>query len=418
VAINTSWEIKIGSVASPTDFTSRVMSMNISQSVDVNVLGQGVCQITLLNKDGALTPGGGGTYSSTDWFAQGVFVAALTNTGGANTTTQVFHGVVTDFDLADDGVFSTVTITAVDGLTIAGRTTGFPYPTSGPITYSTAMVLTLSNSTYLKFPRLGQSAGAGGYSNLGDGDTDISITTTTFASAADLLQSGLVPSANDVAWPTVIEIVSGSITGYIVSALPVYNSRNVANTDNIEFAPQGSVTGTKLPFDNNTFRQSFNNQTLISTAIIDGLAAGTTEQTANSTAINTYGSRTVAFTSTFSETDTKSANMATKLVNRYGTSRFTPTEMQLSATLVKTRAADTAHSKWYNLLSITNGLWQRVTVTWTGSGAASQTAYCVIKGRTINVTPDDTLVTLSLGNWADNHSFILDTDQLDTDRLG
>jgi hypothetical protein len=110
--------------------------------------------------------------------------------------------------------------------------------------------------------------------------------------------------------------------------------------------------------------------------------------------------------------------MATKLVNRYGTSRFTPTEMQLSATLVKTRAADTAHSKWYNLLSITNGLWQRVTVTWTGSGAASQTAYCVIKGRTINVTPDDTLVTLSLGNWADNHSFILNTDQLNTDRLG
>ena len=86
--------------------------------------------------------------------------------------------------------------------------------------------------------------------------------------------------------------------------------------------------------------------------------------------------------------------------------------------MIASRAADAAKSNWEALLGISSGLWQRATITWTGSGAAVQTAYAIIKGRRISVTPQDTLVTLTLGNWADNHGFILDTDQLDVDRLG
>ena len=102
MSIDTSWTIKIGTVASPTDFTSRVMGLQIDQNVDVNVIGRGVARITLLNRDGALTPGGGGTYGTTDWFAQGVFIST-TITSTSTVTKQVFHGVVTDFDLQDDG---------------------------------------------------------------------------------------------------------------------------------------------------------------------------------------------------------------------------------------------------------------------------------------------------------------------------
>lgn len=418
MSINTSWEVKIGPVASPTSFTSRVMSMNIRQSVDVNVIGTGICQITLLNKDGALTPGGGGTYSSTDWFAQGVFVSALTNTGGADTTTQVFHGVVTNFTLVDDGVFSTVTITAMDGLTVAGKSIGTPYPVSVTINYAAILPLTLQSTSYLKFPKLGESIGSGGYINYGDGDINLFTSTQVFNSAADLLQTALIPSANDVLWPTTVEEYTGTICAYYVASLPVYNTRNSANTVDMEFAPSGSVSGTKLPFSAESFTQSFNNDTLISTAIIKGLKAGLTEQSEDSANITTYGSRTVQFTSTFSESDAASDAMASKLVNRYGTSRFTPTSLSVTASMIKKYAADAAHSKWYNLLSITNGIWQKATITWTGSGATSQTAYSVIKGRTINVTPADTEVTLLLGNWLDNHSFILNTDKLDVNFLG
>lgn len=419
MSINTSWEIKIGSVASPTNFTSRVLSMNIQQSVDVNVIGTGICQITLLNKDGALTPGGGGTYSSTDWFAQGVFVSALTNVGGADTNTPVFHGVVTNFTLVDDGVFSTVTITALDGLTVAGRAVPAAIPIAVNINYVGAITNVLSNvgRTYAQYPKLGKTVGVGAYTNLGDGDERIETQTTTFNSAADLLQTAFVPSANDVMWPTTIT-ESGINASYTVVSLPFYNTRSVLNTVDLEFAPSGSVSGTKLPFSAESFTQSFNNDTLISTAIIKGLKAGLTEQSENSANITTYGSRTVAFTSTFSESDIASDTMASKLVTRYGTSRFTPTSLSVTASMIKSGADNGAHSKWYGLLSITSGLWQKATITWTGSGASSQTAESVIKGRTINVTPADTEVTLLLGNWLDNHSFILNSDKLNVNFLG
>lgn len=419
MSINTSWEVKIGSVASPTNFTSRVLSMNIQQSVDVNVIGTGICQITLLNKDGALTPGGGGTYSSTDWFAQGVFVSALTNVGGADTNTPVFHGVVTNFTLVDDGVFSTVTITALDGLTVAGRAVPAAIPIAVNINYVGAITNVLSNvgRTYAQYPKLGKTVGVGAYTNLGDGDERIETQTTTFNSAADLLQTAFVPSANDVMWPTTIT-ESGINASYTVVSLPFYNTRSVLNTVDLEFAPSGSVSGTKLPFSAESFTQSFNNDTLISTAIIKGLKAGLTEQSENSANITTYGSRTVAFTSTFSESDIASDTMASKLVTRYGTSRFTPTSLSVTASMIKSGADNGAHSKWYGLLSITSGLWQKATITWTGSGASSQTAESVIKGRTINVTPADTEVTLLLGNWLDNHSFILNSDKLNVNFLG
>ena len=155
MAITTTWTVGIGSYpSSPNDFTSRVMSMNIRQSVDVNVIGRGQATITLLNKDGALTPGGGGTYSTTNWFQNAVFISVSTTTGAGVSTDQVFHGVIVDFDLQDDGVFSTVTITALDGLTIAAKTVGSSITSSSAynVLYSA-----LVDRTGIVFPRLSGS---------------------------------------------------------------------------------------------------------------------------------------------------------------------------------------------------------------------------------------------------------------------
>jgi len=66
-------------------------------------------------------------------------------------------------------------------------------------------------------------------------------------------------------------------------------------------------------------------------------------------------------------------------------------------------------------------LWQKVLVTWTGSGASSQTAECVVFGRSISVTPEDTVISVRLKSGADNQSFILDDSSfgvLDQNRLG
>lgn len=418
MAINTSWQVKIGTVASPTTFTSRVTSLNITQVVDVSEIGRGTCVITLLNKDGALTPGGGGTYSSTDWFAQGVFVSSLTNTGGANTETQVFHGVIVDFDLTDDGVYSTVTITAQDGLTVAAKTVGSVLQSS--YGYTTLYGL-LVDRNGIVFPRLGQSNAEGIVSNefvgtqptvgLGFGQV---IRPTTYA---DALQTYLIPSVNDVTWPTTISTSAG-ITNYNIISLGNTTTRSSANRVNFVFDQATTLSGSELPFDDQGFVQAFNNDTLITQAQTLASITGSTTQTSTASTNPTYGNRTVQYLSTLNDTDADALTVATRLTNRYSTSRFTPVQLQVNARMIASRAADAAKSNWEALLGISSGLWQRATITWTGSGASVQTGYAVIKGRRISVTPQDTLVTLTLGNWADNHGFILDTDQLNGDRLG
>lgn len=420
MAINTTWNVEIGPEASRTDFTSRVMSMNIRQFVDVNVIGRGQATFTLLNKDGALTPGGGGTYSSTDWFAQGVYINVLTDTGGAQTEEAVFHGVVVDFTLQDDGVFSTVTITALDGLTVAAKTVGSIIQST--TTYSTTYS-NLVDRNGIVFPRLGGANAEGIVTSeypytqpqvgLGFGQ---SIRPTTYA---DALQTYLIPSVNDVTWATNITS-SASVTNYNIISLGSTTTRTGSSPirQTYEFVPAGSITGNKLPFTEDGFIQEFNKDELITQAQLSASITGATTQTATASTNTTYGNRTTQYLSTLNETDAGALEVATRLVNRYSTSRFNPVQIKTNARLVKSQAADAAEDEWRYLLSIKYGLWQRTIVTWQGSGASTQTAYCIVKGRSINVTPADTVVTLTLGNWADNHGFILDTDQLDVDRLG
>lgn len=432
MAIGTNWKIEIGTVASPTDFTSRVTSAFINQQVDVNVIGRGTCVITLLNKDGALTPGGGGTYSNTDWFAQGVFVSALTKVVGTadpEVSSPVFHGVVTDFDLIDDGVYSTVTITAQDGLSVGGRSPiAFTQAVIGTNTYAS----TLDNNIYAGYDILGASFPL--YPTLGEptsiGDASFIERTNSFTSQglslntsgttyADLWQTNIIPTANDVCYATTIERITSPLTAtrYNVISIPYVTTRNAANT--VDFTFVQTASGTNLPFDIDTFQQAFNKDTLINRAIIGRQTPSASSYTATASNYQAYATRQVQYTDTFLQNDgIQFIAAADRLVNRYSTPRFNPESLGVTARLIRNRASDFAIDKWRSLLDIRTGIWQKLTVTWTGSGASSQTADCVIKGRQINVTPDNAIVTLTLGNWVDNHGFILDTDKLNTDRLG
>ena len=419
MAITTTWKVDIGTQAAPTDFTSRIMSMSISQQVDVNEIGRGQCVITLLNKDGALTPGGGGTYSSTDWFAQGVYVNAKTSVGAGDTSIDVFDGVIVDFDLVDDGVYSTVTIVALDGLTVAAKTVGSQIA-NATFNYKQAYDA-LVDRNGIVFPRLGRTNAEGIVTYEWSASTWTVVQNsgdTIYPSTyADALQTYLIPTVSDVTWPTNIT-ATGTVANYNIISLGYDATRSSANRVTYTFEPSGSISGTDLPFDDDGFQQAFNNDTLINQAQIQGVSSGQTVQTSTNSSNTSYGNRTVQYLAVLTESDQKSLDQATLLTNRYGTSRFNPVTIRTTASMVKARAADAAEGTWRKLLGIATGIWQRTEITWQGSGASSQTAYCVIKGRQINVTPQDTVVTLMLGNWADNHAFILDTDQLDVDRLG
>lgn len=421
MAIETIWRVDIGTLASPSNFTDRVMSMNIRQSVDVNVIGRGQATITLLNKDGALTPGGGGTYSTTDWFAQGVYIKANSYTvAGGNNEVVVFHGVVVDFDLRDNGVFSTVTITAMDGLTVAAKTVGSTLSSANPYT---TIYGNLVDRYGIVFPRLGKSNAEGivsseyGYTQpeVGINFGSSTIYPTTYA---DALQTYLIPSVNDVTWATDIVAGGGNVANYNIRSLGSTTTRQSTEQHTFEFDPSGAVTGAKLPFDNDGFTQAFNNDILINQAQVNGSSTGLTTQTSTNSSNTSYGNRTVQYLATLNTTDADALEVATRLTNRYSTVRFTPVSLRTSAKLVYSQANNAAQNKWAALLAIKDALWQQVKITWTGSGAASQTAKCIIAGRTINVTPSDTIVTLQLLNWYDNHGFILNEDELDYGRLG
>lgn len=427
MAIRTNWNVSIGPVSGPTSFTNRVTGIDIQQSVDVNVMGRGSCTITLLNTDGALTPGGGGAYSSYDWFAQGVFVSSATDIGGAPTTVQVFHGVIVDFELNDDGRFSTVTITALDGLTIGGRTPNAisDYPAS--IDYATLLTYLTSNiisGVQIAYPRLGMSGATALQNELRqsvlfnpDQPESCFIPTGlgTFATAADVWQSAMIPTANDVMWATTID-TSGSNVRYNYNTISFSNSRAIANRIQILFGnePLGANT---LPFRPESFTQAFNNSELVTNCTYDALDVGVTASSATASTVNTYGNRAQSFTSTAAISQSMMVRNANLIVNRYGTPRFSPVSLSVSAKQVQAKCNDAAQARWNILLGISTGLWQEASVSWTGKGSAAQVASCIIKGRRIQVTPADAIITIELGNWSDNHSFVLDYDFLDQDKV-
>lgn len=426
MAIRTTWNVSIGTVSSPTSFTSRVAGFNIQQSVDVNVMGRGICRVTLYNKDGALTPGGGGTYTSTDWFAQGLFVSCNTDIGGAATVTQVFHGIITDFQLDDDGTFSTVTITAQDGLTVGGRTPNQVADYAASIDYTTLLTYFVGNQlsgVQIAYPRLGMSGTTALQNELRQTPVyfDSNQPETCFiptglgsySTAADVWQTVLIPTANDVMWATTID-TSGSNVRYNYNTISFSNSRATANRVLILFGnlPLGSNT---LPIE--SLRQEFNNASLVTNSIYDALDTGIAQTSVTASTVNTYGNRTQSFTQTAAASQLMVNRNANLMANRYGTSRFTPVSLTVKASQVRALCNDAAQARWNTLLGISTGLWQQATITWTGSGSSSQLADCIIKGRSIDVSPADTTVTLELGDWADNHGFILDYDELDQDRL-
>jgi hypothetical protein len=427
MTIETTWTIEVGDLTSTVDFTDRVQGIYIEQGVDIGVVGRGSCQFTLVNADGALTPGGGGTYSSTDWFSKAVFITATVN-DGSSTTVDVFHGLIVDFDLQDDGVFSTVRISAVDALSFVGATAAgymnFFYPpppfTANVNFYTSLLGLNLTNAfpeiTFTEkitvFPVLGQTDSVAVPTALNDQqdgwDRPCQPLSGTFTTVGEMVQVGFV-GVGDVLWSTTIE-ASGTDAEFSVLCMPYTTTRDDDTAHTFQFDEIGSVAGTRLPFDNTNFRQEYNTGTLITYANVNG-------ETSSSN-VNTYGSKAVYYGNTISKTTADAQEAADRYVNRYSTPRFLPSNLQVTAGQVRSFCASGAKSSWAKLLSISDGLWQKAEISWTGAGSDAQTQECIVKRRTIAVSPSDTVVNLTLGSWLDNHGFILNIDRLDQDRLG
>jgi hypothetical protein len=403
------WQVTIGSVATPVDFTDRVAGFDIDEQLTLNNIATFRATITLNNFDGALTPGGGGTYSSTDWFSQLVGIYYVVTGGAFPLTDPTFTGMIQGFTLYDDGETSTVTLECIDVWSVAGRTK------QGSITAITQQ----DPQTYIvnaatigqfaaAFPLFGEPAPWAGYINeLGTGvyrdiATTVAIDNVSFA---DLLNQVVMPSVTGYMWP------GSNAEGCWIGG--GFHLSSQLGDQVFDTAP--NVGGTELPFvaleQGWSIDQTINTATTTSMNQPFGPLPGTATDT---TAANKYGSRAVQY----NQTASINYSPEVELVNRFANPTFGPVNLTVTASAIRSYCNTAAYSKVAYLLTLTRFFKQKATITWKGTGLGStQTATCAMLGRRIRATPNDTQIILTLGRWADYHSFILDTDKLDVDRI-
>lgn len=409
MALDIDWQVKIGTVAAPVDFTSRVAGFEINEQLELNAIATFTATITLNNFDGALTPGGGGTYSSTDWFSQLVNIYYII-TGGAGTPTDPsFVGMIQGFTLYDDGETSTVTLQCVDVWSVAGRTK------QGSITAiaeQDPQTYIVNSATYgqfaAAFPLFGTAGPWVGY--IEDNGTAVyrAIKTTVAVdnvSFADLINQVVMPSVTGYMWP-----IDNASAGWIGGGLALGTT-----TGDQVFDTGPNVAGTELPYTH--LEQGWNIDQTINTATTTSMNQpfGPLPSTiTDTTAANKYGSRAVQF----NQAANVNYDPGIELVNRFATPTFAPVTLTTTSSAIRSYCNVAAYSKVGYLLDQRRFFKQKATITWKGAGlSTTQTATCAMLGRTIRATPSETEITITLGKWADYHSFILNTDSLDVDRI-
>ena len=420
MAITIDWTVEIGDPVTPTDFTSRVSGLQLKQKCDVSKKIAHTAVITLNNFDGALTPNAGGTYSSFDWFAQAVFVKASVNGG---TEFNVYQGLLTDFELIDNGTASYVTLQAVDWLSIVGRfrktlAGGLPDEQQEGVFEVLRDVVEASGVGVVPepLPLLNgtNSTVAISYLSTPHENDDVALPSTV-GYVSDVIYNRMLQSDLIVILPTEIT-QAASLNTYKFATLSNVLTRTV---DYHEFVFAEDATGAnEIPFTN--LRTGFANDRLINNATFQ--RSGSTEQIAtDQTSQREYGNRSIAYTAVLNTTDAGALAAAELTVERFKNTRFTARQLQVSNTTIAESPSGLA-SEIELLLDIQTGFWQTAAIEYTPTGAGSQlTDNCVISGRTIQAVPGRTTITLDLLPAQDYQSFVLNSSTLgvlDTNRLG
>jgi hypothetical protein len=425
VTISTAVTVKIGDLDTPTDFTSRTMGISTELVADIGELGNAKCRITLDNTDGALTPGGGSTFSSWDWHSKAIFIDA---TVGAHTAT-IFHGLLTDFELDDDGVSSFVTIRGNDFITVGGRAvqtqeiSGLTF--SGDIgdwlkfTFERTLVIFGGGATLdfsgvplpqwgYKFKKIQREEYA---PFLEFYEPEL---TGAERVASDWLVTSVMPAGPGVIWPTSMYGDGNSATYGFAYA----NASLVTRTRYTYNFAENAAAG-ELPFRN--LQRGWNIDDLITKATLAGEASFSGPVSAsytNTEAEELYGERSVTFTELIGEntsgirtSEEAMLAAAQRYANARSRSQFVVQQLQVTSKMCDAAvgASSASEQAWAELIDTASGMWQVATVEFTPAGTATTiTEPVIIWGRRIDATPDDVRVTLSFYPIQYTCAFILD----------
>ena len=412
MAITTAFTITIGNLGASYDITSEVMSFNVNTQVALAEIGISKGSMLIKNFTGSFTPGGGGTYGNVDWFNQAVLINGTTTVGGVPTSFKLFHGIVDQFALDDNGINSYVTISFIDALTAGGR--------SATVNSISAGNASTNIETYYENPT---PANPAQMPTLGGTNTGYTVTTKLLTddfyvysntsgvgnSLNSTIQLMITPIGPAMVIPTKITLTNPDF-GY--ELIDYTMTRNAANRTTFLFKDK-TVSGTQLPIGD--LVTGYDEDQLTNYVTTTSLQGTNTITSFNSTSTTKYGQRFRSYTQVgFTPFDNNFTQQRTNnsWVNRFGEITFAPEELTLSSKMVQSAAADAAEPFWNKILDIESVMWQPVQLTYTPTGCAQQTKMSVIQSRRISATPSDCQVTLGLLPAYQYQSFILNDTYL------
>lgn len=434
MAVTTTWAIQFGyydngADLTLSDLTSRCLGFSIDQQTDVARMGTGNAVMTFNNNDGNMTPGNPDSglnppyYTTWDWHARGVFISATISNGTSSETVQVFHGVVTSFDLVDNGINSTVTIAAADAFQVAGRQAPFTYTMSNSNTADQLDDMTdpalLLNAT--EMPTLGLATMKTIWTAKNPAASNISHDLPASAGSqvlGDLISNAVLTNGQTTAIPTILDTTGAdSWAGFTFDQLNRdWSSGDLA--DPIKFTDSIPLGAGELPFRAVKRAHQLGNMT--NAAEFVAYAGSGTAQTATDTASQQlYGTRSRSYTTTAVD-DAAALAAAQNWVSRFATMDLNVDVLELSTGMIEGHLADAYFADWAKFVNVENW-WNLARVEYTPTGGNQQTEDVLIVGRRFDATPNDCAVTLTLRP-ADRYlSFILDDATygvLDQNRLG
>ena len=429
MAFALTWKIEFGDINGLTDITSYVQQMNLDLSAELATCGRGSAQLTINNNGGQFTPTSG-TYGSTDWFSKAMVITA---TSGANTGV-VFVGMIIDFQITMINFKeSTVTIDCLDAFSLGGKSfSGGPTSSDPVLVIATAVERTFNGQGTASFkgiqtPTLGQSISVDSkvdVTNATGTNTGIEADYISYGYVGDWLNNQIIPSGPAALIPTdyVIGTYDGTPNVWIWNATLIDRQLNRTSPTLYEFADGSSaITTGQIPFSDiaTGFRiEDLTNEAVISRSSNQSVPTGT-----NDASQQLYGPRTRTYTNLAASSSAYQSDISNFWVNRYGSSEYLPLEIQTSYAVLKGSAVDdgVAMLEFMQLLWPSTALWNRMTVKYKPTGAAStQTIQMIATRRLITADPSNTTIKLTVKSGPDNQSFELDSSTygiLDTNRL-
>ena len=413
MAITTAFTITVGNLGASYDITSEVMSFNVDTQVSLAEIGTSKGSMLIKNFTGKFTPGGGGTYGNVDWFNQAVLINGTTTVGGVPTSFKLFHGIVDQFALDDNGINSYVTISFIDALTAGGRSatveTGFM--STSAQTSIERFYENLSPSEPAQMPTLGgTSAGYTVTTKLLNSDFTVYCATSGIGNSLNSsIQLIITPVGPSMVIPTTITLTNPDF-GY--ELIDYTMTRNAANRTTFLFKDK-TVSGTQLPIGD--LVTGYDEDQLTNYVTTTSIQGSNTITSFNPTSTTKYGQRFRSYTQagfTPFDSNVSQQNTNNSWINRFGEITFAPEELSFSSKMVQFAAADAAEPFWNKILDIESVMWQPVQLTYTPTGCAQQTKMSVIRSRRISATPSDCQVTLGLLPAYQYQSFILDDTYL------